>query len=191
MLNGLKYHKRGAELWVANFGKSPLYIEQMFLQHRDSIAHSIEINRIVAPGKELHFVVSDDEWQKVPGIPGASDGNYFFGDHEVWLRLSDATHGFESERFLYELVYTGHSFTSLQRGAHERRNPSCPKCGLNLNHLGLRVSGCLTEDELQRLHWKPALADLEYSCPNHSSNHLWIIQNPLPPWQDHGAEGEI
>jgi len=176
-INGLTYVKTGAELWVANFGTSSLYIDDLLVQRRECPEYPIRVNRIVPPGGELHYVVPDSNWQKVPGGFLTSDSNFLYGDYETWLRLSDAASNFESQRFLYELDYMTHHFANLREGAYEPRNPTCPKCDQALNNLVLPPSLLKTEEEVQTKLWKPIMSDLAKTCPKHTSKHL----NVIPP----------
>jgi hypothetical protein len=165
---GLAQMNTSAELWVANFGSLGLYVNTFYVKHRDLGVHSTQVNRLVGPASEMRFIIPDSDWQKGPGTRGSSDGNYVYGDHEIWLEMSDASGDFESPKILYFLSYSSHRFDSIRRGNHEQRQPVCPRCGKYFN-LVLPPTGVISEADV---YWTGVLEDFSNSCPNHSSARL-------------------
>jgi hypothetical protein len=159
---------RIVSLWIGNFGQSALWVDQLFLKHREFAEGTISIDRLVAAGSESTIDLPDTFWEKAPGITGSQEGNFLYGDHELWLKMADAAHAFTTERILYFLHYQQHSFDKLERGSFEERQPKCPKCEKLVNGI-LPSTGLLTEHEVQDAGWRQVMGDLRNSCPNHVS----------------------
>jgi hypothetical protein len=157
-------------LWVANLGLHGLYVERLFIKHRDFGEASTPVEKIVQSGDQLDFEIPNSFWKSVPGISGSSDGVYLYGDHEVWLELADARDHLVTKKFLYTLEYCK-VFWKLERGSNEERQATCPKCGQLLDLL-LNPAGLLTEKAVQEKQWCYVLQELTVSCPNHESAHL-------------------
>lgn len=168
-----------ARLWVVNFGLYGLYVNKLFVKHREFDVAELEINKMVPAGGQLDFELPSDFWEHVPSVGKPNGKNYIHGDHEIWLSVSDVDTIFESRRILYWVLYIDGRFNELKRGSFEQRQPNCPKCGQMLNAL-LPPTGLLTEREVQEAQWRHLMEDLASTCPNHKSVRLeWI---PTPDW---------